>query len=100
MNINLRGQVFLLREEIRLMLGNEPLPTGLQSEGRVNTQRGAIVTFTSYRGQHGFPLRVPYSTSKHAIIGLSSSAAVAYAEKGVRVNQISPGFIGTSIYYR
>jgi len=95
MNINVRAQVFLLREEVRLMLRNEPLPSALEGEGRVNTLRGAIVTFTSYRGQHGFPLRLPYSTSKHAILGLSRSTAVAYAEHGVRVNQISPGFIDT-----
>lgn len=76
------------------MLQNEPLPSKLGSEGRVNAMRGAVVTLTSYRGMHGFGRRIPYTTTKFALIGLSRSAAVDYASQGIRINQVAPGFIG------
>lgn len=69
-----------------MLQNTDPLPTGLASEGRVNHTKGAIVNFASRRGLHGTQVEVPYTATKHAMIGLSRSAAAGYASKGIRIN--------------
>ncbi len=59
--------------------------------------RGAIVNTSSGAGLRGLSYQCAYSASKHAIIGLSRTAAVEYAKKGIRVNVICPGFIDTGL---
>jgi NAD(P)-dependent dehydrogenase (short-subunit alcohol dehydrogenase family) len=61
---------------------------------------GAIVNNSSIYGQKGFPGASVYVSSKHAIIGLTKSAALEAAAYGVRVNAIAPGFIETAMYTR
>lgn len=58
---------------------------------------GAIVNTSSVAGLRGLAYQSAYSTSKHAIIGLSRTAAVEYARKGIRVNVLCPGFIDTGL---
>lgn len=55
---------------------------------------GAIVNMSSYLGHIGHPYATLYGATKHAIIAMTKSAAVAYAKQGVRVNAVSPGVIG------
>jgi NAD(P)-dependent dehydrogenase (short-subunit alcohol dehydrogenase family) len=56
---------------------------------------GSIIITSSIAGVRGSSLLAPYSTSKHAVIGLMRSAALAGAAHGIRVNTINPAPIET-----
>jgi NAD(P)-dependent dehydrogenase (short-subunit alcohol dehydrogenase family) len=62
--------------------------------------RGSIVNVASMYGVVAPPLNVPataYATSKHAVIGLTKSDALAFAHRGIRINAISPGYVMTPL---
>jgi NAD(P)-dependent dehydrogenase (short-subunit alcohol dehydrogenase family) len=60
-------------------------------------QRGsAIVNVSSVLGQVAAPDRGPYCVSKSALLSLTKVQAVEWAERGVRVNAIAPGYISTA----
>jgi NAD(P)-dependent dehydrogenase (short-subunit alcohol dehydrogenase family) len=65
------------------------IPAMLRGDG------GAIVNSSSVDGQRGFPWDPAYSAAKHGVLGLTKSAAMQYAEKGVRINAVCPGWIRT-----
>ena len=69
----------------------------LKHEARVMLERGggAIVNTASLAGLIGFPMNVAYSASKHAVIGITRTAALEYAQSGIRVNAVCPAFVRT-----
>lgn len=80
MDINVKGVWLSMKYEIEAML---------QSGG------GAIVNNSSVGGLLGFAGVGIYSASKHAVMGLTKSAALEYSAKGVRVNAVNPAVIRT-----
>jgi NAD(P)-dependent dehydrogenase (short-subunit alcohol dehydrogenase family) len=56
---------------------------------------GAIVNTASIAGLKGTPGMSPYSAAKHAVVGLTRTAALEYATRGVRVNAVAPGTVET-----
>jgi NAD(P)-dependent dehydrogenase (short-subunit alcohol dehydrogenase family) len=61
---------------------------------RAAARPGAIVTVSSMAGVSGAPNMAAYSASKAAVLGLTRSAAKDLAPLGIRINAISPAFIG------
>jgi NAD(P)-dependent dehydrogenase (short-subunit alcohol dehydrogenase family) len=56
---------------------------------------GAIVNCSSVLGLTALPGSAAYVASKHAVVGLTKSAALGYAAQGIRINSVNPGFVHT-----
>jgi NAD(P)-dependent dehydrogenase (short-subunit alcohol dehydrogenase family) len=86
LDINLKGTFLCLKYEARAMLdcGNG----------------GAIVNIGSVNSFLGYPSGSAYVTSKHGLIGLTTSVSAELAPQGIRVNLVCPGIIDTPMHHR
>jgi NAD(P)-dependent dehydrogenase (short-subunit alcohol dehydrogenase family) len=82
---NVLGVLLSLKHELRVM----------QAQGA-----GSIVNLSSTMGHRGAPGASLYTASKHAVEGLTRSAALEAASFGVRVNAVAPGPIDTAMLDR
>lgn len=82
MSINVKGVWLSMKYQIQQML---------------ETGGGAIVNNSSVGGLLGFAGVGIYSASKHAVMGLTKSAALEYSAHGVRVNAVNPAVIRTAM---
>src|SRR5690606_25514063 len=58
---------------------------------------GAIVNMASILGSVGFANSCAYVAAKHALLGLTKTAALEYSSQGLRVNAVGPAFINTPL---
>lgn len=58
---------------------------------------GVIVNMASVAGLVGVPNNVGYATSKHAVVGLTRTAALEYVKDNIRINCVCPGFVLTAM---
>jgi len=85
-DINVKGVWLCMKHELRHMLAR---PGG-----------GAIINAASVAGLVGAPGRSLYAASKHAVLGMTKSAAVENARKGIRINAVCPGVVNTEMAAR
>jgi NAD(P)-dependent dehydrogenase (short-subunit alcohol dehydrogenase family) len=82
---NVLGTLLSMKHELRVMLAQE---------------KGSIINVSSTYGHTGAAGASIYAASKHAVEGLTKSAALEVASKGVRVNVVAPGPIETAMLNR
>lgn len=80
--VNVNGPFYTCRLAVPLML---------------KKGKGVIINISSIGGLHGSRAGVAYTTSKHALIGLTKNVGYMYGDKGIRCNAIAPGGVNTNI---
>lgn len=84
--VNTEGLYFMLQAVVRKML----------ADGK----GGRIINMSSQAGRRGDPLLSAYCATKAAVISITQSAALSFAERGININAIAPGVVDTDMWDR
>lgn len=82
LTVNTTGPMFAIRKALPIFL---------------EKKSGVIINNASVGGLHGSRAGAAYTTSKHAVIGLTKNVGFQYANEGIRCNAIAPGGVNTNI---
>jgi len=82
LGVNLHGVFYSMKYEIAAMLAGGG---------------GAIVNMASILGSNGWAGSTAYVAAKHALVGMTKTAALEYSARGLRINAVGPGFIDTPL---
>lgn len=82
LSVNLDGVFHCMRAELSSMIANGA---------------GSIINMGSIGSVVGLPGASSYTAAKHAILGLTKTAAAEYASRGIRINLVTPGYVDTTI---
>jgi len=82
LGVDLKGIFLCMKHEIPVML---------------NQGYGSIVNSASVVGLIGIRRNIAYVASKHGVVGLTRAAALEYAQSGIRINAVCPGYVRTPI---
>jgi NAD(P)-dependent dehydrogenase (short-subunit alcohol dehydrogenase family) len=82
MRVNVKGTWLCMKHELQQML---------------QQRQGSIVNIASVAGLVGAPLQGIYAGSKHAVVGMTKTAAAEYARFGLRINAVCPGITNTAM---
>lgn len=85
MDVNVKGVLFSMQQEINAMLKNGG---------------GVIINNSSVAGLVGLEMIPIYIASKHAVLGLTKAVALEFAKQNIRINAVCPGAIKTDMYQR
>jgi NAD(P)-dependent dehydrogenase (short-subunit alcohol dehydrogenase family) len=83
LSVNIKGLFFCMKHEINAML---------------KTGGGSIVNTSSIAGLVGEKTMAIYSATKHAVVGMTKTAALEYATLGIRINSVAPGGTLTGMF--
>ncbi|KAK0277210.1 hypothetical protein LTR35_010120 [Friedmanniomyces endolithicus] len=89
MTINCRGVWLCCKYALKQMLAQEPR----EANARGERTRGWIINAASMLGLIGLANTPAYTTSKHAVVGMTKQMAIDYAEDRIHINALAPGFV-------
>ena len=95
-DVNMKGTAFCLQKACAQMLAQ--IPAEKRAREAAESCNGKIVNLSSISGRQGRAYQLQYAASKAAIISLTQSAALAFAQYGINVNAICPSVVHTPMW--